>query len=88
MNAFAERWIGSARPECTGRILITAERHLHPVPGACAAHHHAGRSHHGGAMLLRAPKDEPDMIPFPAQIDRTRRRQGLGGLLHEYRPAA
>jgi putative transposase len=39
-------------------------------------------------MLLRAPEDEPNMISFPAWIDRIRRRQRLGGLLNEYRPAA
>jgi hypothetical protein len=39
-------------------------------------------------MLLRAPDDKPNMIPFPAQIDTIRRRQRLGGLLNEYRPAA
>jgi hypothetical protein len=52
-----------------------------------AAHHNAGRSHQGGGMLLRAPEDEPNMIPFPARIERIRRRQRLGGLLNKYRPA-
>jgi hypothetical protein len=45
MNAFAGRWIGSARRECTGRILITAERHLCHVLDVYVAHHNAGRSH-------------------------------------------
>ncbi len=86
MNPFAERWIGSVRRECTDRILITGERHLHHVLGVYVAHHNAGRSHQGDGMLLRAPEDEPNMIPFPAQIDRIRRRQRLSGLLNEYRP--
>jgi transposase InsO family protein len=88
MNAFAERWIGSVRRECTDRLLITAERHLHHVLDVYLAHHNAGRSHQGDGMLLRAPEDGPNMIPFPARIDRIRRRQGLGGLLNEYWPAA
>jgi putative transposase len=87
-NAFAERWIGSVRQECTDRILITGERHLHHVLDVYAAHHNAGRSHQDGGMLLRAPEDEPNMIPFPARIDRIRRLQRLDGLLNEYRPAA
>jgi hypothetical protein len=39
-------------------------------------------------MLLRAPDNEPNTILFPARTDRIRRRQRLGGLLNEYRPAA
>ena len=88
MNAFAGRWIGSVRRECTDRIPATGERRLHHVLDVYVAHHNAGRSHQGGGMLLRAPEDEPDMIPFPARIDTNRRRQRLGGLLNEYRPAA
>jgi putative transposase len=88
MNAFAERWIGSVRRECTDRILITGERHLHHVLDVYITHHNSGRSHQGDRMLLRAPDDEPNMIPFPARTDGIRRRQCLGGLLNEYRPAA
>ena len=86
MNAFAERWIGSVRRECTDRILITGERHLHHVLDVYVGHHNAGRSHQGDGMLLRAPEDEPNMIPFPARTDGIRRRHRLGGLLNEYRP--
>jgi putative transposase len=88
MNAFAERWIGSARRECTDRILITGEHHLHHVLDPYVAHHNAGRSHQGNEMRLRAPDDEPNTTPFPARIDTIRRQQRLGGLLNEYRPAA
>jgi putative transposase len=28
MNAFAERWIASARRACTDRMLIAGQRHL------------------------------------------------------------
>jgi len=88
MNAFAERCIGSVRRECTDRILITGERHLHHVLDVYVSNHNTGRSHQGDGMLLRAPEDEPNMTPFPARIDTIRRRQRLGGLLGEYRPAA
>jgi putative transposase len=88
MNAFAERWIGSIRRECTDRILITGQRHLHHVLDTYVTHHNAGRSHQGNGMLLRAPDDKPNTIPSPARIDEIRRRQCLGGLLNEYRPAA
>jgi putative transposase len=85
MNAFAERWIGSVGRECTDRILITGEHHLRHVLDAYLVHHNAGRRHQGDGMLLRAPDDVPNMIPFPARIDEIRRRQCLGGLLNEYR---
>jgi putative transposase len=88
MNAFAEHWIGSVRRECTDRILITGEHHLHHVLDVYVAHHNIGRSHQGDGMRLHAPDDEPNTIPFPARIDRIRRRQCLGGLLNAYRPAA
>jgi putative transposase len=88
MNAFAERWIGSVRRECTHRILIAGAKHLRHVLDVYVAHHNAGRSHQGDGMRLRAPDDAPNMIPFPARIDEIRRRQCLGGLLNEYRPAA
>jgi putative transposase len=88
MNAFAERWISSVRRECTDRILITGEKHLHHVLDLYVAHHNAGRSHQGHGMRLLAPDDKPNTIPFPARTDEIRRQQYLGGLLHEYRPAA
>jgi hypothetical protein len=69
MNAFAEHWIGSARRECTDRILITGERHLHHVLDAYITHHNTARSHQGDRMLLRAPNDEPNTTPFTAQTD-------------------
>jgi hypothetical protein len=39
-------------------------------------------------MSLRAPDDDPNVIPFPAQADRIRRKRVLGGLINEYEPAA
>jgi hypothetical protein len=35
---------------------------------------------------LRAPADDPDVIPLPTQ--RIERRSVLNGLIHEYRNAA
>jgi putative transposase len=37
-NAFAERWIGSARRECLERMLITGEWHLRLVLDECVDH--------------------------------------------------
>ncbi|MEU5032118.1 integrase core domain-containing protein [Streptomyces milbemycinicus] len=79
-NAFAERWIRTARAECTDRLLITGERHLRTVLTTYAEHYNAGRPHRG--LDLRAPDDDPHIIPLPAGT--VRRRQVLGGLLNEH----
>ncbi|MEU5647036.1 integrase core domain-containing protein [Streptomyces milbemycinicus] len=79
-NAFAERWIRTARAECTDRLLITGERHLRTVLTTYAEHYNAGRSHR--SLALRAPDDAPNVVPLPAAT--VRRHQVLGGLLNEY----
>jgi putative transposase len=38
-NAFAERWVRTARSECTDRMLIFGERHLRTVLTEYAAHY-------------------------------------------------
>jgi hypothetical protein len=37
-NAFAERWVGTVRRECTDRILVAGERHLAAVLASYTAH--------------------------------------------------
>ncbi|MER6145882.1 hypothetical protein ABT174_38720 [Streptomyces sparsogenes] len=70
----------TARAECTDRLLITGERHLRTVLTMYAEQYNAGRAHR--SLGLRAPDDDPDVIPLPAAT--VRRKQGLGGLLNEY----
>ncbi|MEU9247461.1 integrase core domain-containing protein [Streptomyces sp. NPDC048385] len=84
MNAHAERFIRSVRAECTDRILLYNEQHARHVLTEYAAHYNTGRPHR--ALHLRAPADDPDVIPVPAQ--RVHRHNVLGGLIHEYRNAA
>ncbi|MES4909533.1 MULTISPECIES: integrase core domain-containing protein [unclassified Streptomyces] len=79
-NAFAERWIRTARAECTDRLLITGERHLRAVLTTYAEHYNTGRAHR--SLDLRAPDDHSSVIPLPAAV--VRRPQLLGGLLNEY----
>jgi transposase InsO family protein len=86
MNAFAERWVKTVRSECTDRILIVGDRHLRVVLEQYTEHYNAGRSHQGHGLSLRAPLDDPDIIPFPAQ--RITRTKISGGVINEYEIAA
>ncbi|MDW6064059.1 integrase core domain-containing protein [Streptomyces sp. FXJ1.4098] len=62
-NAFAERWIRTARAECTDRLLITGERHLRTVLTTYAEQYNTGRAHR--TLDLRTPDDHPSIIPRP-----------------------
>ncbi|MFC5001762.1 integrase core domain-containing protein [Dactylosporangium cerinum] len=44
-NAYAERWVGTLRRECTDRILIAGERHLTSVLTEYAAHYNGHQPH-------------------------------------------
>jgi putative transposase len=84
MNAHAERFIRTARTECTDRLLVYNEAHLRHVLAQYARHDNSRRPHR--ALQLHAPADDPDVVPFPA--GRIRRHDVLDGLIHEYRNAA
>jgi putative transposase len=56
-NALTERWVLTARTECTDRMLIAGERHLRVVFEEYAIHYNSGRPHR--SLDLRAPDDEP-----------------------------
>jgi hypothetical protein len=84
-NAYAERWVRTARAEVTDRMLIAGRRHLHTVLDAYAAHYNQHRPHR--ARNLHSPgADEitPDVITDHA-TPQIRRRRILGGLINEYK---
>jgi putative transposase len=88
MNAIAERFVRTARAECTDRMLIAGERHARVVMAQYIRHYNTGRSHQGHGLGLRAPDDPPSVVPSPVPPHQIRRRQILGGLINEYQPAA
>jgi transposase InsO family protein len=88
MNAYAERFVRTVRAECTDRMLITGERHLHAVLSEFVTHYNTGRSHQGHDMSLRAPGDDPDVLPLPARADKIQLRPRLAGLINEYQQSA
>jgi hypothetical protein len=86
-NAYAERWVRTARSEVTDRLLIVGPRHLRAVLDEYVAHYNRHRPHR--ARNLRPPDRADITAPVTdlttAQI---RRRKVLGGLIHEYERAA
>ena len=84
-NAHAERWIRTARAECLDWMLVLGRRHLEHVLRAYTAHYNQARPHRG--LELKTP--EARRVPAPlAEAIRVRRRDVLGGLIHEYERAA
>jgi transposase InsO family protein len=88
MNAYTERFARTVRAEYTDRMFITGLRHLRLVLDEYIEHYNSGRSHQGSGLALRAPKDGPEVIAFPAPAERIRRRTVLGGLIGECQQAA
>jgi len=83
-NAYAERFVLTARTELTDRMLIFGERHVRRVLAEYAVHYNGHRPHR--ARQLRPPRPDHPVPALPAR--RIRRRAVLGGLLNEYEPAA
>ena len=78
-NCYAERWIGTARAECTDRMLIYGESHLRVVLRAYAGYYNDHRPHQS---LQQRPlgHDEPAVVPLDAPV---LRRKVLGGVIKE-----
>jgi putative transposase len=83
-NCYAERWIRTARAECTDRLLIYNERHLRLVLGEYAGHYNQHRLHQS---RQQRPPDYDDQ-PNPRPDLPIHRREVLGGVINEYYQAA
>ena len=83
-NAFAERFVLTARAEVTDRMLIFGERHLRLVLAQYAAHYNGRRPHR--SRQLRPPRPDHPVGDFSQE--RIQRRPVLGGLINEYERAA
>jgi len=84
-NAVAERWVGTVRAECLDWTLVLGRRHLDSVLRAYVTHYNAERPHR--SLYLASPERET-MDPIPILPGEIRRRDLLGGLIHEYRAVA
>jgi putative transposase len=89
MNSIMERWIQSCRHELLDRTLIWNQAHLLHALHAYERHHNAHRPHRG-ISNARPTRPLPEPITDPDTITRLdiRRRDRLGGALHEYEHAA
>jgi putative transposase len=83
-NCYAERWIRTARAECTGRMLIYGDRHLRSVLGQYADHYNGHRPHQS---RQQRPPDRDDQAGVPRDLP-VQRRKVLGGVIKEYYRAA
>jgi putative transposase len=86
-NAYAERWVRIVRTECLDWLLIVGRGHLEQILRVYVQHYNRHRPHR--ALGLRPP--DPLARPAVRAEDNrsaVRRRDLLGGLLHEYRRAA
>ena len=80
-NAYAERVIETIRAECLDWTLIWGRRHLDRTLRIYGEHYNRGRPHR--ALGLATPI-EAAAEPIPFDPHDVRRRDLLGGLIHEY----
>jgi putative transposase len=88
-NAHIERWVGSVRRDCLDRLLIFNRRQLERALRVYVRHYNEQRPHR--ALALQPP--DPPTVPstrgnLAGSAVAIRRRDLLGGLIHEYEAAA
>jgi transposase InsO family protein len=83
-NCYAERWVRTARSECTDRMLIYDERHLRSVLGEYTGHYNRHRPHQS---RQQRPPDQSGQVSAPLDLP-VQRRKVLGGVINEYYRAA
>jgi len=84
-NAIAERFVGTARRECLDWLLILNRRHLERVLRVFVDHYNTHRPHR--SLNLTPPTATDHERPLASAPD-VKRRDRLGGLIHEYSYAA
>ncbi len=81
-NAFAERWVRTVREDCLDHLLVLSRHHLETILTEYVTHYNRSRPHRG--LDLTPPR--PAVVANEAK--KIRRRDLLGGLIHEYELAA
>ena len=81
-NAFGERWVRTVREDCLDHLLVLSRHHLRTILAEYVTHYNRARPHRG--LDLTPPR--PAAVAGGAEM--IRRRDLLGGLIHEYELAA
>ena len=76
-NAFAERWVRTVRQECLDHVLVVSGRQLESVLCGYVRHYNQARPHRGLHL------DVPEPCSGPGHAGTVRRRDVLGGIIHE-----
>jgi transposase InsO family protein len=93
-NAYAERFVRTIRSECLDHLLIVNARHLERILRSYARHYNRYRPHQSLSQEVPVPTLPSSLLAAtslqPSHSDRlhVRRRDRLGGLIHEYELAA
>ena len=81
-NAFAERWVRTAREDCLDQLLVLSRRQLESVLCQYVRHYNQARPHRGLQLAVPEPCSEH------GHGGTVRRHDVLGGIIHEYERAA
>jgi len=73
LNAFAERFVESAKSECLDRMVLLGEGHLRAAVREFVHHYHEERPHQGLGNEFISPKDDGDWNG-PDEVSRATRR--------------
>ena len=84
LNAFAERWVRSAKEECLAKLILFGAGSLRRALNEFAEHDDSERNHQGKENLLLFPRGASG-DPCGGDIQC---KQRLGGLLKHYTRAA
>ena len=85
-NGIAERFVRTARSECLDWLLIVSAQHLERALTVFVDHYNGWRPHR--SLDLAPPNGRPPATWAEAQPITVKRRDLLGGLIHEYERAA
>jgi putative transposase len=86
-NGLAERFVRTVRPECLDWLLIGGAWHLERALAEFIERYNSRRAHR--SLALAPPNGRPAIERCPdARPIPVKRRDRLGGLIHEYQRAA